>query len=74
MYNIEVWYRESFGNGTRTDKYDDAVVDIMDGGICITRKNNAGKKIRSFYPNISIIRVDIKEILHKQLKSSKIIS
>lgn len=63
MAKIEVFYRESFSGecghtGTRTH---DGSIEMKDGGMWIhwTRKDN--KRMMSFYPNISIIRVNIEE-------------
>jgi hypothetical protein len=64
MGKIEVFYRESFSGDcghTGKDTYD-GYVEMKDGGIwiCWVRiKDN--RKMRSFYPNISIIRMNIEE-------------
>lgn len=64
MDKIEVFYRESFSGGVghvETDMYD-GDIEMKDGGMWIywTRSKD-GRRMRSFYPNISIIRVNIEE-------------
>lgn len=64
MGKIEVFYRESFSGEcghTGTDIYD-GDMEMRDGGIWIHWvRSKDSKRMRSFYPNISIIRIDIEE-------------
>lgn len=64
MDKIEVFYRESFSGEcghTETDIYD-GDIEMKDGGVWIYWvRNKDRKRMRSFYPNISIIRMNIEE-------------
>lgn len=62
---IEVFYRESFSGEcghTGTDRFDNGELEMKDGGIWISWiREKDHKNMRSFYPNISIIRVNIEK-------------
>jgi hypothetical protein len=64
MSRIEVFYRESFSGEcghTETDLYD-GDIEMKDGGILVHwNRSEDHKRMRSFYPNISIIRLNIEE-------------
>ncbi len=64
MGKIEVFYRESFSGEcghTGTDIYD-GDIEMKDGSIWVYWvRNKDRKRMRSFYPNISIIRMNIEE-------------
>ncbi len=63
MAKIEVFYRGSFSGGCEhVSMFEhDGNIEMKDGGMWIhwTREDN--KRMMSFYPNISIIRVNIEE-------------
>ena len=63
MSKIDIFYRESFSGEcahTGIDKYDGDIM-MKDGGIWVywIRKDN--KQMKSFYPNISVIKINIEE-------------
>ncbi len=63
MSKIEVFYRESFSGECAhvgTDTYD-GDIEMKDGGVWIYGIRSNGKRMKSFYPNISIIRMNIEE-------------
>ena len=65
MSKIDIRCRSSFSGGvshTIEDKYEYAEFEIKDGGIWIYwHRENDNKRISTFYPNISIIKLDIED-------------
>jgi hypothetical protein len=64
MSKIEVFYRESFSGEcghVNTDKYD-GDIEMKDGGIWVYWIRDKDHMImHSFYPNISVIRINIEK-------------
>ncbi len=67
MSKIEVFYRESFSGEcghVGIDIYD-GDIEMKDGGAWIYGiRSKDFKRMRSFYPNVSIIRINIEEDIH----------
>ena len=65
MKKIDIYYRSSFSGDvahTVNDRYEDADFEIKDGGIWIYQhREEDNKRISTFYPNISIIKLNIEE-------------
>jgi hypothetical protein len=62
---IEVFYRESFSGECAhigTEKYDDGEIEMKDGGMWIYWVRCKDHMVMAtFYPNVSIIRVNIEK-------------
>jgi 23S rRNA C2498 (ribose-2'-O)-methylase RlmM len=65
MSKIDIYCRSSFSgevSHTITDKYESAEFEIKDGGIWIYwHREKDNKRLSTFYPNISIIKLNIED-------------